>query len=117
MVKAPRAARMAVVAGSAAVALLGVAAGSASAAPASVSSRATSSAPATQLYCAWRVIENTILITDNGNLALLVGDMVYGVKPPPGSSAWAYSPIWGVSGYVWTGALAEVSCRPIPGPG
>jgi hypothetical protein len=117
MVKIPRAARMAVVAGFAALGLLGAVAGSASAAPASVSSKATASAPATQLYCAWQVIENTVLITASEQvLPLTIGKVVYGVPPTSGKSLWAYSPFYGTSGAVWTGALAVVSCNPIPGP-
>jgi hypothetical protein len=118
MVKAPRAARMAVVAGSAAVALLGVAAQSASAAPASVSSRATASNPQTQLYCAWQVIVSTVLILSNGQqLPLPVGNVVYGVPPTSGNYVSVWSPHNGQFGSVYKYDLAVVSCRPIPNPG
>jgi hypothetical protein len=102
---------MAVVAGSAAVALLGVAAQSASAAPVSAP-RTTASAPAAALNCAYTVTTNTVLIADVGQLPLQEGDILYGPKVGAGSSAYLYSYFYGVSGYVWTGALHEEYCEP-----
>jgi hypothetical protein len=95
-----------------AAAVLGVTAQSASAAPLSLPrATASSSVPSRVLNCGYTVTEKTVLVTPDGQLPLEEGDILYGPRAAPGSSAWLYSYYWAKSGYVWTGALHEEYCE------